>query len=361
MFGIFGSRPILKEIINDRLLNLGIKANFICGHNRDWFIAFDDKNIYFTKSGISKKVYFAPLKDQYFFVHKNINGTKICSLQNGFFYSGANDREFKEIKEYVVEHGAIWYEGNKSQRFFDFINKYDVFQLPTGKIIVDKFGNIVCFAKKRILTNIDSLAFDQISKMAFFVEGNAVGTVNTNDDDFEDMILTGKENEIGLLLKDLSDDQIKTFKAEADARNAHWVKYKLVVKILHDNINSDLFANETLDFKVPSVDIIYSTEDDPDVVSFGSDQQNQKFLITYGFSEYSDLYKKYRLETNFKAVSSDSLNDNRSSYLTFEYDDKDRFEAACALIKNLSEVTKREKSKFLIIYKRHKKISNNLI
>lgn len=342
MFGLFDSKEKVKRDLIDR----GIEPEVLLVRNKNLFVAFDTKNMYFPRAK-TKEIFLTNLAQQYFFIHSYESSTSLYSLQYGFLINAMAPDEIEMVKSFVLKHGSSWCDDKEiSAKYFDFINKFDVYSNPVQRVFVDNYSNIVGFDNGYMLSNSVKLNFSDISRMSFYKHNNSIGTVN-REVGFEDVDGINEPEDAGLLLKDLSDEDITKFENEVNTNHGHWVLNKLAVDIA-TNIDSLTLDSEALQIHIPIYDFIFNTIDDVNHVSFGSDQKCHKYSMKYSFDEYSYAHKNYRIEVKLKndqLTTKFNFEFEKTANLTFEYYDEKIYKKALVLIKNnfLSTVPKKRK------------------
>ncbi|MDN6779039.1 MAG: SHOCT domain-containing protein [Lactobacillus sp.] len=347
MFGLFDN----KEKVKRDLIIGGIEPQIFLFRNKNLFIAFDTKNMYFTRAK-TKKIFSTNLAQQYFFIHSYESSTSLYSLQYGFLINVMAPDEIEKVKQFVLKHGSSWCDDKEiSAKYFDFINKFDVYSNPVQRVFVDNYSNIVGFDNGYMLSNSVKLNFSDISRMSFYKHNNSIGTVNRKVglEDVDGIHLFNEPEDAGLLLKDLSDEDITKFENEVNTNHGHWVLNKLAVDIAR-NIDSLTLDSEALQIDIPFYDFIFNTIDDVNHVSFGSDQKCHKYSMKYSFDEYSYAHKNYRIEVKLKndqLTTKFNFEFEKTANLTFEYYDEKIYKKALVLIKNdfLSTIPKKRKIK----------------
>lgn len=346
MFGLFDSKEKVKRDLIDR----GIEPEVLLVRNKNLFVAFDTKNMYFPRAK-TKEIFLTNLAQQYFFIHSYESSTSLYSLQYGFLINAMAPDEIEMVKSFVLKHSSSWCDDKETcAKYFDFIDRFNIYSNPVKQVFVDKYFNIVGIGNGCILSNSVKLNFSDISKMSFYKENNSIGTVNREVglEDVEEMHLYNEPDDTGILLKDLSDEDIAKFKNTIDSNKGHWVLNKLAVNI-DTNIGSLVSNADALQLNnVPLSDFIFNTIDDVNHVSFGSDEKYHKYSMKYSFDEYSYAHKNYRIEVQLKndqLITKFNFEFEKTADLTFEYYDEKAYKKALVLIKNnfLSTVPKKRK------------------
>ncbi|WP_172985844.1 hypothetical protein, partial [Lactobacillus helveticus] len=139
MFGLFDSKEKVKRDLIDR----GIEPEVLLVRNKNLFVAFDTKNMYFPRAK-TKEIFLTNLAQQYFFIHSYESSTSLYSLQYGFLINAMAPDEIEMVKSFVLKHGSSWCDDKEiSAKYFDFINKFDVYSNPVQRVFVDNYSNIV--------------------------------------------------------------------------------------------------------------------------------------------------------------------------------------------------------------------------